>query len=62
MGRPRWAAAREEAGCGKVQVGPAGPTGLRGKKEKWEGRGGVMWASLKAKGGERVLRIFAWEI
>jgi len=42
MGQPRWAAAREEAGCGKAQVGPAGPTGLRGKKEKWEGRGGYV--------------------
>ena len=53
---PRGSGVREGAGWAGWANWAAGKDGKRGRK------GGVMWAALKANGGEMVLWIFAWEI
>ena len=53
---PRGSGVQEGAGWAGWANWAAGKDGKRGRK------GGVIWAGLKAKGGERVLQIFAQEI
>ena len=62
----RWASQdglrpERKRGAGRRRLGRLGQLGC-GERRKNGKEGGVMWASLKAKGGERVLGIFAWEI